>query len=284
MQFDMASISEETPLHFKIENQNTTADLEDIESYIIYKEYDESLYNVVINEIYAMLNLIFFKNNSCLVFYNPLYTFAFMCLFIIIMPSVFLHWLLIDFVPIRVSENSNEREFRSQGIYTATGCCLFSVIYSIICIEQSIGNTQQQTLHGVYLYTYLTIIIINMIALKAIADQLYITMKIYILSVWLMDFIMYALFMCNIYKILHLPLIEMTFSMFINIFMLFVCTVIATNSVYFWNFYCIQSKRKQKYDSTFAFILMFLATTCLFLLILLILKYAKTYFQFINKS
>jgi hypothetical protein len=274
-------------------------DNEDYDDYVIAQElpYDESLQRVILNEIYDILSNIYCKSNClyCFTVYNPIYCIIFMILVVVITPAVVLHWLLIDFIPIRVSENDTERKFRSHGIYTATGCAVLSIVYTVvsIIIEQLNGEknaSSELSLQLLYLFVFSSVVIINLIALKAIADRLIITIRVYIIAVWAMDFTLYTLLLCNMNRILHMTIGLMMVTLSLSIGTLLVCTIIARNAVYFWNYYYIsavltrqrQSNRKNYHDFRLALIIMLLSIGSLGLLLLLIIKHATNYFQYIH--
>ena len=274
-------------------------DNEDYDDYVIAQElpYDESLQRVILNEIYDILSNIYCKSNClyCFTVYNPIYCIIFMILVVVITPAVVLHWLLIDYIPIRVSENDTERKFRSHGIYTATGCAVLSIVYTVVSIimEQLNGEkiaSSELSLQLLYLFVFSSVVIINLIALKAIADRLIITIRVYIIAVWAMDFTLYTLLLCNMDRILHMTIGLMMVTLSLSIGTLIVCTIIARNAVYFWNYYYTsavltgqrQSNRKGYRDFRLALIIMLLSSGSLGLLLLLIIKHATNYFQYIH--
>jgi len=274
-------------------------DNEDYDDYVIAQElpYDESLQRVILNEIYDILSNIYCKSNClyCFTVYNPIYCIIFMILVVVITPAVVLHWLLIDCIPIRVSENDTERKFRSHGIYTATGCAVLSIVYTVVSIimEQLNGEmiaSSELSLQLLYLFVFSSVVIINLIALKAIADRLIITIRVYIIAVWAMDFTLYTLLLCNMDRILHMTIGLMMVTLSLSIGTLLVCTIIARNAVYFWNYYYTsavltgqrQSNRKGYRDFRLALIIMLLSSGSLGLLLLLIIKHATNYFQYIH--
>lgn len=276
-------------------------DNEDYDDYVIAQElpYDESLQRVILNEIYDILSNIYCKNNClyCFTVYNPIYCIIFTVLAVIITPAVVLHWLLIDYVPIRVSENDTERKFRSHGIYTATGCAILSILYTIvsIIIKQSNGqerhyNSSELSLQLLNLFVFSSVVIINLIALKAIADRLIITIRMYIIAVWAMDFTLYTLLLCSMNTILHMTIGLMVVTLSLSIGTLIVCTIIARNAIYFWNYYYIsailtgqrQSNRKSNRDFRLALVIMILSSCSVGLLLLIIIQHATNYFQYIH--
>jgi len=277
---------------------------EDYDDYVIARElpYDESLQRVILNEIYDILSNIYCKSNClcCFTVYNPIYCILFAVLLVIITPAVVLHWLLIDYVPIRVSENDTERKFRSHGIYTATGCAVLSIVYTVVSIivEQSnrgegihmSSSEEELSLQLLYLFVFSSVVIINLIALKAIADRLIITIRVYIIAVWAMDFTLYTLLLCSMNRILHMTIGLMVVTLSLSIGTLIVCTIIARNAVYFWNYYYIsstltgqrQSNRKSNRDFRLALVIMLLSSCSLGLLLLIIIQHATNYFQYIH--
>ena len=278
---------------------------EDYDDYVIARElpYDESLQRVILNEIYDILSNIYCKSNClcCFTVYNPIYCILFAVLLVIITPAVVLHWLLIDYVPIRVSENDTERKFRSHGIYTATGCAVLSIVYTVVSIivEQSnrgegihmSSSEEELSLQLLYLFVFSSVVIINLIALKAIADRLIITIRVYIIAVWTMDFTLYTLLLCSMNRILHMTIGLMVVTLSLSIGTLIVCTIIARNAVYFWNYYYIssyiltgqrQSNRKSNRDFRLALVIMLLSSCSLGLLLLIIIQHATNYFQYIH--
>jgi len=268
------------------------------DDYIIAQDlpYDESLHTVVLNEIYDLLRNIYCQSNClcCFTMYNPIYCMLFVVLFIIITPAVVLHWLLIDYVPIRVSENDTERKFRSHGIYTATGCAVLSIAYTvvnIIVVHSNGENSSELSLQLLYLFVFSSVVIINLIALKAIADRLLITIRVYIISVWSMDFVLYTLLLCNMNRILHMTIGLMITALSLSISILIICTIIARNAVYFWNYYIPvllpgqrQSSRKSYRDFQLAILIMLLSSCSLGALLLIIIQNASNYFQYIHAN
>ena len=268
---------------------------EDYDDYVIAQElpYDESLQRVILNEIYDILSTIYCKSNClfCFTIYNPIYSVLFVLLFIVISPAVVLHWLLIDYVPIRVTENDIERKFRSHGIYTATGCAILGMVYTFVDIikEQSTSTSSSVlSLQLLYLFIFSSVVVINLIALKAIADRLLMTIRAYIIAVWAMDFVLYTLFLCNLDSILHMTVAMMVVALMLSISILIICTIIARNAIYFWNYYLPAllpghrpSSRKGRRDIMLVISIVMLSIVSLGLLVTIIIQHAAEYFQYI---
>eukprot|EP01038_Epipyxis_sp_PR26KG_P005216 gene5216-7258_t len=108
--------------------------------------YDQSIFSFVVDEVHAMMQIMCCENRFCGNFYNPIYLIVFCSLFVTTFPGALLHWLCICWVPVRYREFPEERELRSQGIYTAMGIALWSVpasIWSYITDTESLAYISQ---------------------------------------------------------------------------------------------------------------------------------------------
>lgn len=140
----------------------------------------------------------------------------------------------------RYREYPEERELRSQGIYTALGIALLSIPLAVaeLAILPYDTNTEKETYLVVEVSVIVNICILamNLLALKAIADELPLTMRVYVVEVWIIDAVLIALVLFDAYAFLSFS-ITTIFSFILRVLMIFVYLVIAIQCIQFWNMY-----------------------------------------------
>ena len=198
--------------------------------------YDQSLFSFVGDEVHAMMQIMFCHSRWCANFYNPFYLIIYGILYLLTLPGAFLHYILIDYVPVRVSEYPEERELRSQGIYTAVGIALLSLPIDIYNLIDN-SDSEQSLISAMSLVVNLCIIAMNFVALKAVADGLINTTRIYVVSVWTIDAMLIGLTLFDLitdYK--YIDATDATIFA-LRVLQVFVYTVIGAQCTQFWNMY-----------------------------------------------
>lgn len=197
--------------------------------------YEQGLLSYVVDEVHAMILIMFCQIRSCSIPYNPLYLLIFAVLFLFTFPGALLHYLVLGCVPVRCREYPEERELRSQGIYTAMGIAMLSVILAFTTLFTD-SSTVVDIVLEMSIIVNVSMILISLSALKAIADELLISTRIYIIGVWLIDGILIVLALFDVYDFLTLSwMTVMTFI--IRIIQIFVYTVIGVQLIPFWDLY-----------------------------------------------
>lgn len=236
--------------------------------------FNQTLFDFVVDETHAMMQIICCEVRMCANFYNPLYLAVFSVLFLLTFPGAFLHWLLIAYIPVRSQEYPEERELRSQGIYTAIGIALFSVPFGIAGIFEA-NDSETTVICEVSVVVNICIIVYSLAALKAIADELNLSTKVFIVGVWAIDIIMIALMLFDVYQYFATSWDTVAYYI-LRGFAIFVYTVIGVQSIPFWGMYSddkssddgmveVQRRNKKiKKDAWLAVLLGFLVGVVLF--------------------
>jgi hypothetical protein len=209
--------------------------------------FDQPLHSFVIDEVHAMTRELFCRNSSCMNPWNPLYLFAFCGLFVLTLPGALLHWVVISYVPVRATEDTEEREFRCNGIYTAMGCALFGLPYSIVgvvAVTDTDGGADRMllTVHTVSLYVYLCALLFCLGGLKGMAHQLHRSTRTFIVGAWLVDVLLIALLLCDAQllssqALSHTLKVGVILEFCCELLAVFVSTVVARQATLFWNAY-----------------------------------------------
>lgn len=215
--------------------------------------FDQPLHKFVVDEVRSMLRIFFLQTPCCISWYNPIYVVLFCTLFVLTLPGALLHWLVICVVPVRVSEDLEEREFRCQGIYTAIGTATFSMLYSVIAVYYSAedGDQQMATIHTITLYVDVGIIAFCLIGLKGITDELGTTVRIFVLGAWVIDCVLVSLLLCGLKQLSTLQ-VQVIAEFALKLLIVFISTVVATQSMHFWDMYEVRRSRKAPVDNCLA--------------------------------
>ena len=96
--------------------------------------YEQSLIQFVMDEVHALLHIVFCRSRYLNTWYNPLYTILYVCFFVLTLPGALLHYTCLSCVPVRYREYAEERELRSQGIYAALGISFYSIPFAILTL------------------------------------------------------------------------------------------------------------------------------------------------------
>ncbi len=198
--------------------------------------YDQHVLDFVSDEVHGMMQILFCQSRWCTTFYNPLYLVLFIVLYIFTLPGALMHYWLLECVPVRSREYPEERELRSQGIYTAIGIALWSIpvdIYALV-VQDSSEDILFSTMS---LVVSICIIGLNFIALKAVADSLVRTMRIFIIAVWIIDAILVCITLFDIATDYGYISVSDGFIFALRILEIFVFTVIGAQCTQFWNMY-----------------------------------------------
>jgi hypothetical protein len=219
-------------------NQETQQQYDEENLYATEKQafYDQNLFQFVLDEVHTMMQIMFCQSRWCGNFYNPLFLLLSAILYIFTIPGALLHYLLLGCVPVRYIEHAEERELRSQGIYTAIGISLLSIPFDIYSIFENDSN-EQVFISALSFIVNVAIIFFNFIALKAVADGLVMTIRVYIVTVWLIDAILVALTLFDLYTDYSYITVLDGFVFAMRILQIFVYTVIGAQCTQFWDMY-----------------------------------------------
>jgi hypothetical protein len=198
--------------------------------------YDQNLVDFVSDEVHGMMQILFCQSRWCTHFYNPLYLILFAILFVFTFPGALLHYWLLDCVPVRCTEYPEERELRSQGIYTAIGIALLSIPVGIYAIVAETSN-QDRMFSAMSLAVSVCIIGLNFVALKAVADSLVRTMRVFIVSVWIIVAILVGITLFDIATDYGYISVSDGLIFSLRLLEIFVFTVIGAQCAQFWNMY-----------------------------------------------
>jgi hypothetical protein len=257
---------------------NSRLEIED-KMYMTSEEafFGNSIFQFVADEVNSMLQIIFMNGavefwgcGFIRSFYNPLYLLLFVLLYLVTFPGALLHYLLFDCMPVRLEEMPEERELRSQGIYMALGISFYCIIFGAIGLLY--GNSSMVMINEIALASNVALIIINLIGLKAMGEEFVVTIRTYIIGIWLLVLTLIGLALFDAYKYITALWITL-FDYIIRIFQIFIYIVIAVNLIEFWNFYGQTEASKELIQQN----------NCLdiFLTLLLIILFCGIYIGFI---
>lgn len=221
---------------------------------------NQSIFMFVVDEVHALMQILACELSFCATFYNPIYLALFILLFILTYPGALLHYLLLDFIPVRKSEMPEEREIRSQGIYTAIGVALISIPFAAVGLF--LGDALMVLINEISLAVNTSIILTNLIGLKVIAEEYIVSVRVFIIGVWTIDVFLIGLALLDVYNYVTFSWISIL-DYFLRLVEIFVYTVIAVQSLQFWNLYD-KSKSQFYLDLYFA-----IALSLLFLVVML---------------
>lgn len=201
--------------------------------------FDQSLLSFVGDEVHAMLQLIFCEKRSCTTLWNPLYLLLFIFLFIITFPGALMHWLLIDFIPVRSREYPEERELRSQGTYLAIGIAFYCIPISIA--SAILSSHMVAVISGLSVLVSVTLICFMLIALKAIAEELHAAVRIFILGIWTITLILAGLLIFDVASYFYTSPITVV-DYLLRLLQLGIYVGISCQILQFWDLYSDKSK------------------------------------------
>ncbi len=196
--------------------------------------YDQTIFSFVKDEVHAMMQIMCCEIRSFTSFYNPVYAIIFAILYILTLPGAALHWLLLSCVPVRMREYPEEREFRSQGIYTAMGIALISLPFCIAGLY--LGDEVMVMINQVAIVVNSCIVVVNMIGLRAITDELLVTTRVFIVGVWLIDLVMIGLTLFDVYSFVTFSWATLL-EFILRVMEIFVYTIVGVQSIQFWDMY-----------------------------------------------
>lgn len=207
--------------------------------------YDQTLVTFVSDEVHAMMQIMCCRSRWFANFYNPFYAIIFGILYILTLPGAVLHYWTMSCVPVRYSEYPEERELRSQGIYTALGIALYSIPAAAVSMILD-GDEEQQLISIASLIVNICIVFLNLIALKAVADGLRSTVRVYIITVWAIAAVLVALTLFDVYTDYEYISWYDFFDFALRILEIFVYTVIGAQCTSFWDLYTSESSQPTK--------------------------------------
>lgn len=191
-----------------------------------------------------MLELLFCHVRCCFSWYNPIYVILFITIYLLTFPGAAVHWLLLPIVPVRKFENPEERELRSQGVYTAIGVAIWSLPFAALGLYY--GDSLMQLINKISLLVNSSIILFNLIGLKAMADELITSIRIFSVGAFVIVLFLIGLALFDVYEYFTSSWIFIVSYVF-RLIQIFVYTVIVMQCMQLWNMY-EQSKVKQCLD------------------------------------
>lgn len=141
-----------------------------------------SFLEYVSDEVCAMLDTMFCENRYLLAAYNPVYWALYLVFFILHLPGALFHWGVLGYIPVRKGEFPEERDLRSQGIYTALGAAIINIPFALYGFAEGEVIDQEAQLeidNGLALLLTLTLVVVNLIALVAISYEYTTTLRVY---------------------------------------------------------------------------------------------------------
>ena len=212
---------------------------------------NQYLFNYVLDETHAMMQILCCNVRSCANFYNPLYLVFFVLFFVVILPGAALHWLLLSCIPVRKKEYPEERELRSQGIYAALGIALISIPFGALGLF--IGDPEMILVNEVSLYVNSCIVVSSLIGLKAIGDELCNTIRVFATGAWIIDIFLIGLALIDAYSYLTFNWISIV-SYSLRLFGIIIYTIVAVQCLSLWDMYTTKDANRCQ-DDTLATIL-----------------------------
>ncbi len=209
--------------------------------------YDQSIFGFVVDEVHAMMQVFCCEIRSCANFYNPLYILFFSLLYVLTLPGAALHWVFLSCVPVRCREYPEEREFRSQGIYTAIGIALISIPFCIAGLF--LGDEVMVMINQVAVMVNTCIVVTNLIGLRAITDEMLVTTRVFIVGIWIVDCVLIGLALFDVYSFVTLSW-QTLLDLLLRVFEICVYTVIGVQSIQFWDMYTDSSSSGGRRDDT----------------------------------
>lgn len=147
-----------------------------------------SFVEYVSDEVCAMLDTMFCENRYLTATYNPIYWVFYFTFFLLHLPGALFHWGVLGYIPVRKAEFPEERDLRSQGIYTALGAALINIPFAFYGFTEGEVINQDAQLevdNGLALLLTLTLVLVNLIALVAISYEYTTTLRVYAMGAFM---------------------------------------------------------------------------------------------------
>ena len=205
--------------------------------------YKQSLPSFVSDEVHAMMHLTFCETKWCTTFWNPLYLILFIIFYIFTFPGAALHWALLCWIPVRKREHPEERELRSQGIYTALGVAIISIPFAVIGLF--LGSDIMILINEISLAVNSSIIISNLVGLKAMADELVVSIRIYAIGAWILVTFLLGLALVDVYEYITFSWLTILIYL-LRVFAILVYTIIGVQCIQLWHMYEDSDKKFTK--------------------------------------
>lgn len=227
-----------------------------VESNFVYAFYNQTLMNFISDEIKSFLNKLFCEIYCVSSFCNPLYVILWLILFILSLPGILLHYVMIKmgFLDVKKKELSEEREVRSHGIYPIMGLTLYGFILNVINIFLDYIQ-DVELLNEVGLVVNACTIVISLIGLSIITNEYQISMRCFSVGFLTISFFELALIIIDLYSYYSLSnfvIIEYVWR-FIELALYSVLTIKALSC---WSLY--KSKSTLTYDLLYMIVLILL--------------------------
>ena len=142
----------------------------------------DSFFEYVSEEVCAMLDTIFCENRLMTAAYNPVYWVLYIAFYLLHLPGAAFHYGVLGYIPVRKAEFPEERDLRSQGIYTALGAAIINIPFALYGFtEGAIGDqsAQLEVDNGLALLLTLVLVGVNCIALIALSYEYVNTLRVY---------------------------------------------------------------------------------------------------------
>ena len=154
-----------------------------------------------------------------------------------------MHWALLCWIPVRKREHPEERELRSQGIYTALGVAIISIPFAVIGLF--LGSDIMILINEISLAVNSSIIISNLVGLKAMADELVISIRIYAIGAWILVTFLLGLALVDVYEYITFSWLTILIYL-LRVFAILVYTIIGVQCIQLWHMYEDSDKKFTK--------------------------------------
>lgn len=206
--------------------------------------FGQNIFSYVGDEVHGVLQISCCESRVCTSFYNPFYLILFAVLYILTLPGALLHWALLPCIPVRKLEQPEVRELRSQGIYTAIGIAVISLPFAAIGLF--LGDDIMVLINEVAIAVNCAIIVTNLIGLKVIADELFMSTRTYAIGAWIIALFLIGLALVDAYA--YLTFSWLTVLVYVlRLLEIFVYSVIAYQCIQLWDLYA--DKAGETYES-----------------------------------
>lgn len=219
--------------------------------------FGQNIFSYVGDEVHGVLHISCCESRTCTSWYNPIYLVLYAVLYILTIPGALLHWALLPCIPVRKLEQPEVRELRSQGIYTAIGIAVISLPFAAIGLF--LGDDIMVLINEVAIAVNCAIIVTNLIGLKVIADELFISTRTYAIGAWIIALFLIGLALVDAYAYLTFSWLTVLLYVF-RLLEIFVYSVIAFQCIQLWDLYADKAGDSYKSDVIFTITLAVLFT------------------------
>lgn len=211
----------------------------------------QTIFSYVYDEVHGMLQILFCEKRYCTSFFNPIYLVLLAVLYILTFPGALLHYMLLPIIPVRKIENPEERELRSQGLYTAIGIAIWSIPFDAVGIV--IGTDVMKLVNKISIAVNAAIILYNLAGLKAMAEEMAISMKTFAVGTLLILLFLIGLAVFDVYNYFTVSFIS-AIEYSLRLIEIIVFSIICFQVFGLWSIYS-KSKASMKEDICYTCIL-----------------------------